>query len=254
MIAAHAARAEGEKPAWGVAPAHGNDPARGPARHELAWLTRRVLRGATAVVANSGFTRDLLLTDWAVPPERVRLRGEIRALQQRLGVTTVMVTHDQEEALSMADRIVVMCTGHIEQVGTPRQVYEAPATPFVADFVGKINVLPAVAEGGGQFRVGEVSLAVARPDIVAGTFVNLYLRPEEIALNAAGGVNGNTLGARIAKVEFLGAFCMVGLTLDAKGAPALVANVPRHDVDSGRMAAGQAVRVSLPPDALRVLG
>ncbi len=74
--------------------------------------------------------------------ERVRLRGEIRALQQRLGVTTVMVTHDQEEALSMADRIVVMHAGRIEQVGTPREIYEAPATPFVADFVGKINVLP----------------------------------------------------------------------------------------------------------------
>jgi len=186
--------------------------------------------------------------------ERVRLRGEIRALQQRLGVTTVMVTHDQEEALSMADRIVVMHTGEIEQVGTPREVYEAPATPFVADFVGKINVLPAVAEGGGQFRVGAFSLAVSRPDIAAGTAVKLYLRPEEIELNATAGVNGNMLDARIAKVEFLGAFCMVGLTLDAGGAPALVANVPRHDVDVGRMAAGQAVRVNLPPDALRVLG
>ena len=72
----------------------------------------------------------------------MRLRGEIRALQQRLGVTTIMVTHDQEEALSMADRIVVMNAGRIEQVGTPREVYETPATPFVADFVGKINVLP----------------------------------------------------------------------------------------------------------------
>ena len=88
----------------------------------------------------------------------MRLRGEIRALQQRLGVTTVMVTHDQEEALSMADRIVVMNDGRIEQVGTPREIYGIPATPFVADFVGKINVLPAVAEGGGRFRVGTVSL------------------------------------------------------------------------------------------------
>ena len=90
--------------------------------------------------------------------ERVRLRGEIRALQQRLGVTTIMVTHDQEEALSMADRIVVMNHGRIEQVGTPREIYETPATPFVADFVGKVNVLPAVAEGGGRFRVGGLSL------------------------------------------------------------------------------------------------
>ena len=196
--------------------------------------------------------------------ERVRLRGEIRALQQRLGVTTIMVTHDQEEALSMADRIVVMNAGHIEQVGTPRQVYEAPATPFVADFVGKINVLPAVAEGGGQFRVGAVSLAAAGPDVAVGATVKLYLRPEEIELKAVNGhahgaIPGiapgtNTLDAHIAKVEFLGAFCMVGLTLDAAGAPVLVANVPRHDVDAGHMAAGQAVTLNLRPDALRVLG
>jgi iron(III) transport system ATP-binding protein len=186
--------------------------------------------------------------------ERVRLRGEIRALQQRLGVTTVMVTHDQEEALSMADRIVVMNAGRIEQVGMPREVYEMPATPFVADFVGKINVLPAVAEGGGKFRVGPVSLAVARPDIAAGTPVKLYLRPEEIAVNAGGARNGNTLSARIAKIEFLGAFCMVGLTLDAAGAPPLVANVPRQDVDAGNMAPGQAVTVGLPADGMRVLG
>src|SRR6185369_6074107 len=70
--------------------------------------------------------------------ERIRLRGEIRRLQQQLGVTTIMVTHDQEEALSMADRIVVMNHGVIEQIGTPHEVYERPATPFVADFVGKV--------------------------------------------------------------------------------------------------------------------
>jgi iron(III) transport system ATP-binding protein len=186
--------------------------------------------------------------------ERVRLRGEIRTLQQRLGVTTVMVTHDQEEALSMADRIVVMRHGRIEQVGSPREVYEVPTTPFVADFVGKINVLPAVAEGPGRFRVGEVSLVAARRDVAAGTQVRLYLRPEEIALNASGEVNGNRLGATISKVEFLGAFCMVGLALDALGAPPLLANVPRHDVDAGNMVAGQAVTVSLPANALRVLG
>jgi iron(III) transport system ATP-binding protein len=74
--------------------------------------------------------------------ERVRLRQEIRALQQKLGVTTIMVTHDQEEALSVADRIVVMNHGLIEQVGTPMEIYREPASPFVADFVGKVNVMP----------------------------------------------------------------------------------------------------------------
>ena len=91
--------------------------------------------------------------------ERDRLRGEIRQLQQRLGVTTIMVTHDQEEALSMADRVVVMNHGVIEQIGTPHDVYERAATPFVADFLGKVNVLKATCIGGGRYRVGNVELA-----------------------------------------------------------------------------------------------
>ena len=185
--------------------------------------------------------------------ERVRLRGEIRALQQRLGVTTIMVTHDQEEALSMADRVVVMNAGRIEQVGTPREVYERPTTPFVADFVGKINVLPAVAEGAGRFRVGSVMLAAERSDIAPGTSVKLYLRPEEIGLHVNGHAAPDALAAKVAKVEFLGAFCMVGIALDAAGTPALVASVPRHQVDTGKLEPGAAVRVSLPAAAMRVL-
>src|SRR5678815_3077564 len=80
--------------------------------------------------------------------ERVRLRQEIRTLQRTLGVTTIMVTHDQEEALSVADRIVVMNQGVREQVGTPMEIYREPATAFVADFVGKINVLSGKVRGG----------------------------------------------------------------------------------------------------------
>ncbi|MCC6196972.1 MAG: putative 2-aminoethylphosphonate ABC transporter ATP-binding protein [Burkholderiales bacterium] len=186
--------------------------------------------------------------------ERVRLRGEIRALQQRLAVTTIMVTHDQEEALSMADRIVVMNAGRIEQVGTPREIYEAPATPFVADFVGKINVLPAVSEGGRRCRVGALSLAVARADIPPGTAVKLYLRPEDIGVHVNGSAPADSLPARIAKIEFLGAFCLVGLALDAADAPALVANVPRQVADGVGLAPGQTVAVSLPAAALRILG
>ena len=186
--------------------------------------------------------------------ERVRLRGEIRALQQRLGVTTIMVTHDQEEALSMADRIVVMNSGCIEQVGTPREVYETPATPFVADFIGKINVLPAVAEPDSRFRVGSLSLAAARADVPSGTAVKLYLRPEDIAVHGNGSAPAGSFPAHIAKVEFLGAFCMVALSPDAADVPSLMANVPRQVADGIGFAAGQAVAVSVPAAALRVLG
>jgi iron(III) transport system ATP-binding protein len=186
--------------------------------------------------------------------ERVRLRGEIRALQKRLGVTTIMVTHDQEEALSMADRIVVMNAGRIEQVGTPREIYESPATPFVADFVGKINVLPAICEGGGRFRVGTLSLPVTRGAATHGASVRLYLRPEEIGVHVNGAVPHGAFPAKVAKVEFLGAFCLIGIALDGDNMPPLTANVPRQTADAANLVAGRAIGVSLPADALRILG
>src|SRR5215213_1069660 len=88
---------------------------------------------------------------------RLRLRDEIKQLQRRLGVTTIMVTHDQEEALAMADRIVVMNQGVIEQEGTPSEIYREPASPFVADFVGKVNMLPARVQAG-ELRFGTLSI------------------------------------------------------------------------------------------------
>jgi iron(III) transport system ATP-binding protein len=185
--------------------------------------------------------------------ERVRLRGEIRALQQRLGVTTTMVTHDQEEALSMADRIVVMNAGCIEQVGTPREVYSTPATPFVADFVGKINVLTAVSEGKGRFRVGGLTLG-AGADLAAGTAARLYLRPEEVGVHVDGTAPAEALPARVSKIEFLGAFCLVGVVLEGNEASPLLANVPRQFADGLGLAPGHAVGVTLPAPAIRVLG
>ncbi len=92
---------------------------------------------------------------------RVRLRQEISALQRRLGVTTIMVTHDQEEALAMADRIVVMNHGVIEQVGTPAEIYRAPATAFVADFVGKMNFLDGDGRRAGPGRGSARSISPA---------------------------------------------------------------------------------------------
>ena len=99
-----------------------------------------------------------------------------------------MVTHDQEEALSMADRVVVMNHGVIEQIGTPLDVYERPETPFVADFLGKVNVLKATCVGGGRYRVGNVEVATGVNGSVAGAAVRLYLRPEDRILADAGPV------------------------------------------------------------------
>jgi iron(III) transport system ATP-binding protein len=148
--------------------------------------------------------------------ERERLRGEIRALQRRLRVTTIMVTHDQEEALSMSDHVVVMNHGAIEQVGTPLEVYEKPATPFVADFLGKVNVLHGVCTGAGRFRVGQVELQTQANGVAPGASVRLYLRPEDRVLADAGPVESmpNALAGRVRNVDFLGTYCLATLDVD----------------------------------------
>jgi iron(III) transport system ATP-binding protein len=148
--------------------------------------------------------------------ERERLRGEIRQLQRRVGVTTILVTHDQEEALSMADRVVVMNHGVIEQVGPPLEVYERPATPFVADFIGKVNVLAATCLGEGRYRVGSVELATPVNGIDPGRPVRLYLRPEDRVLSDSGPLEGrpNLLRGAVRNVDFLGTFCLATIDVD----------------------------------------
>ena len=149
--------------------------------------------------------------------ERVRLRQEIRSLQHKLGVTTIMVTHDQEEALSVADRIVVMNHGVIEQVGTPMEIYRDPATPFVADFVGKVNVLA------GRLHPGRRPAHRRQP-------LRLRARHRPGArgqgLPASGGRAGaadrrratrNVFDGAIDKIEFLGSYCLVRVNAEAMG-------------------------------------
>ena len=188
--------------------------------------------------------------------ERVRLRGEIRALQQRLAVTTIMVTHDQEEALSMADKVVVMNHGRIEQMGTPQQIYRDPASAFVADFVGKVNVISAVAEGDGRFRVGKLVLsgAIGSERAPAGARVKLYLRPEDVLVNGIVKGHPNAAPGKVVKIEFLGAFCLVTVTLAGAEDQPLVVNLSRHSIDEMSLAEGAELEVGLPPDCVRLLG
>jgi iron(III) transport system ATP-binding protein len=187
--------------------------------------------------------------------ERVRLRGEIRALQQRLGVTTVMVTHDQEEALSMADTVVVMNQGRIEQVGTPQEIYRYPASAFVADFVGKVNVLSAIAEGTGRFRVGALLLngAIGGESVAAGTHVKLYLRPEDVLVDGAIHERATAVTGKIAKIEFLGAFCLVTLTLTGAEDQPLVVSLSRRRSDEMNLSEGALLSIGLSADCLRLL-
>ena len=111
---------------------------------------------------------------------RVHLRHEVKELQRKLGVTTIMVTHDQEEALSMADRIVVMNHGTIEQVGTPLEIYREPSTLFVADFIGAMNQIPAVAGPTGTLIIGTKSLASEHCRFDEGVKIVAAIRPEDI--------------------------------------------------------------------------
>ncbi|MFZ6764884.1 ABC transporter ATP-binding protein [Pseudoroseomonas sp. WGS1072] len=130
---------------------------------------------------------------------RGEVRMEIRALQQRLGLTTLIVTHDQEEALTMADRLVVMEKGRVRQVGTAEQLYEDPADPFVAGFVGRCNLLEGRVEAPGRFRTRAGDLLLCQAGGEAGEAI-LALRPERIALRA-----GGEGPARLAALTYLGA-------------------------------------------------
>ncbi|HXD06022.1 MAG TPA: putative 2-aminoethylphosphonate ABC transporter ATP-binding protein [Burkholderiaceae bacterium] len=188
--------------------------------------------------------------------ERIRLRGEIRRLQQQLGVTTIMVTHDQEEALSMADRIVVMNHGVIEQIGTPHEVYERPATPFVADFVGKVNVLPAVALGGGRYRASRLELQCAGDcgDYAPGTSVRLYLRPEDRAVDGALDGAPNRVHGLVTKVEFLGGSCLAEMSIDELEGLPLHLYFSLNQLHDLGVRVGAQLEVALRSDRIRVFG
>ena len=130
---------------------------------------------------------------------RVELRTELRRLQLTLGVTTLLVTHDQEEAMSMSDRVVVMNKGRIEQIGTPRDLYATPATSFVASFVGEMNAVTLEPLGSGNFRVS--GQTVSLPNLNAGRY---GVRPEAIALRINLG-QSHALQGVVELVTYLGA-------------------------------------------------
>jgi len=144
---------------------------------------------------------------------RLHLRQEIRALQQRLGVTTIMVTHDQEEALSVSDRIVVMSQGRIEQIGTPEEIYGAPATPFVASFVGgSAHFSAKIHTPAGQITShGLVLPAMAAAPLLYGEEVEAFIRPEDVELFPLSAQSAGSFEARITGLEFLGPVCRVSL-------------------------------------------
>jgi iron(III) transport system ATP-binding protein len=200
--------------------------------------------------------------------ERVRLRGEIRSLQQQLGVTTIMVTHDQEEALSIADRIVVMNHGRIEQVGTPSEIYRQPASPFVADFVGKANALPAQLVGD-TIHCGSLQLrAPARAQVRAtkaeatqadgSTAVKMYLRPEDFILipqakeaSEQAPLSENEFLGTLQKIEFLGSFCHAHIT-SVQLPSQLLVYFSLNTLSENQLEIGSTVRLKLLAERIKV--
>jgi spermidine/putrescine transport system ATP-binding protein len=188
---------------------------------------------------------------------RRSLKVELKALQERVGITFLYVTHDQEEALTMSDRLAVMNAGRIVQIGTPREVYEEPADTYVADFLGAANLMEIeVVSAGppGELRLGDWALTSQRceADAAGGTPFRAHavIRPERVRIEAHGSAGNNRVPAMVERVVFLGAATQVMLRL-APGVPlqALVQN----DGDQPDLAQGTPVHAYLPPDALRVL-
>jgi iron(III) transport system ATP-binding protein len=182
---------------------------------------------------------------------RLHLRMEIRALQRRLGVTTIMVTHDQEEAMGVSDRIVVMSRGRIEQVGTPEDIYRAPASPFVAGFVGRSSSFAATVDGppGAVAAFGLTLPADAARKMLYGGRVTVFVRPEDVRLGAAAAQMPWNFAAEVTGLEFLGPVCRLsleagGLRLEADAAPDLVRELAAMP--------GAQVTVALPADRLLV--
>ncbi|WP_027478821.1 ABC transporter ATP-binding protein [Curvibacter gracilis] len=203
---------------------------------------------------------ELLLLDEPLSALDAQVRGslqaEIRRLQQQLGITTVMVTHDQDEALSMADRVVVMHEGRIEQQGSPQQLYARPETRFVAGFVGRMNLLPARVVAAGWLEAGSTRLACDTSAYRTGSPVLLGLRPEAVVLQAAPAATqalpANSVRARVLETQFHGPTALLRLhcdslqaTLDAQWPTGVDARLPEwlHN----------ELLLSLPAPALHVL-
>jgi spermidine/putrescine transport system ATP-binding protein len=185
---------------------------------------------------------------------RKDLQVELKALQEEIGVTFIFVTHDQEEALTMSDRIAVMNVGHVEQAGPPQAVYEEPETLFVADFLGTSNLISAHAEGkdgdGCVLRVAERVLRARNGAIEMRGPVKAVIRPERVVVEPPGGEEENRLAGLVEHAVFLGSFRELRVRILGGS---LIKVVLPNDGAPLAYQQGAAVTLHFPPDALRVL-
>jgi putative spermidine/putrescine transport system ATP-binding protein len=176
---------------------------------------------------------------------RSRLRDEIRRVQMEVGITTLFVTHDQEEALAISDRVGVMNKGRLEQLGPPTDVYTRPATPFVAEFVGLTNRMAGVVRGG-EVEVRGARLPLVQPDAVDGPAIAL-VRPETVSLAPETDSTPAALVGNVIATSFLGATSRITVDL---GDETVLAQMTT--ADATKMPPGTRVRLVLRPDAVLI--
>ncbi len=174
---------------------------------------------------------------------RKEMQGELKRLQSETGITFVFVTHDQEEALTMSDRIGVMSAGHLLQIGTPREIYDRPVNRFVADFIGETNFLPGRVEAG-AVRIGSGETLAVPPGDHGGEVV-LAIRPEQIRIDRS----GEGLAARVVDATYLGTDTHFSLELG--DGSRIVARVQSHSGDD--LGIGDSVRLRVDTGAVQVL-
>jgi putative spermidine/putrescine transport system ATP-binding protein len=180
---------------------------------------------------------------------REEVRVEIRQLQRRLGLTTVMVTHDQEEALSVADRLVVMSNGEIQQIGTQRELYNAPANQFVANFIGRTNFFAGTISAPRRFRT-ESGLEIAIPSCAAEARL-LAIRPERVRLADPNGA-ANRFAGTVEFASYLGATTEYVIRLASGDAVAVETHNARPD-DAAPLAVGSEIQIAWDADACQLI-
>ena len=202
---------------------------------------------------------DLLLLDEPLSAldaqVRVMLRTEIRALTQRLGLTTIMVTHDQEEALTMADRILIMNAGKLVQNGSPSEIYDAPASPFVASFIGSMNFIQGRVNWEARvFSKGRIAMKVGRDTEPFGHEAIAAIRPEDILISTNGETGPNVFEVQVDEIEYRGPVYRLSMTLpigEGKTTP-LVAEMATEKVRRLSMSGKSMAKVILPPDRVHL--
>ena len=182
---------------------------------------------------------------------RDHMQVELRQLQQKLQITTILVTHDQREAMTIADTIVVMADGAVQQIGPPTEIYRSPANRFVAGFIGQSNLLDAVVADGGHVALGNILIAADAVPRSArlGESVTLSIRPENIRVTALNGLaHPNALPGRVTFVRDVGGH--IELRIDCQGRELIGMAMPG---EWAAMAGSESVAVHLPPAACTIL-